>query len=154
VKPRTPAAVPASAAAGQSPLAPGPHPARGEGVTYTVALPAGMKLLNSNDTFPHWRPRADLIKSIVDAAIVMTRNAKVPKLERVVISAVYHPHDRRKRDAHNWSPSVKAAIDGIVRAGVLVDDDSEHVTDGGITLGAPVRGGQLVLVITPVDGAR
>jgi len=122
---------------------------------YTVALPAGLKLLNSNEIRKmHWRTERRIARGIVDAAIVMSRHAKVPKLERVVISAVFHPNDRRKLDPHNWSPSVKAATDGVVRSGVLEDDDSEHVTDGGITLGDPVKGAQLVLYITPVDGAR
>lgn len=124
---------------------------------YTVALPPGLRLLNSNEMRRmHWALERRISRGIVDAAIVMTRKAKVPKLERVVISSVLHPRNRQKIDPHNWSPSVKAATDGIVRAGVLVDDDSEHVTDGGITLGEFVRGGQLVLHIHPVgrEGSR
>lgn len=124
-------------------------------VVYTIALPAGLRLLNSNEIRKmHWATERGIARDIVDAAIVMTRKAKVPKLERVVISSVLHPKDRRTLDPHNWSPSVKAATDGIVRSGVLADDDSEHVTDGGIVLGEPVKGGQLVLLITVVDGAR
>jgi hypothetical protein len=96
-----------------------------------------------------------MTQAIVDAAIVMTRQAKVPKLDRVTIEAVLHPHDNRRRDPHNWYPSIKAAIDGIVRSGaVLPDDDSKHVLGVSVTLGAPVRRGQLVLHITPAGGAR
>lgn len=125
-----------------------------EPAVYTITLPAGLRLLNSNEIRKmHWATERGIARDIVDAAIVMTRKAKVPKLERVVISSVLHPRDRRTLDPHNWSPSVKAATDGIVRSGVLADDDSEHVTDGGIVLGEPVKGGQLVLLITPVDGA-
>lgn len=121
--------------------------------TYVVALPAGMKLLNANDTL-HWRAKADLIESIGDAAIVLTRAAKVPRLDRVTIRAVLHPHDNRRRDPHNWYPSIKAAIDGIVRAGALPDDDAKHLLSVEVVLGDPVKRGQLVLHITPVTDPK
>lgn len=152
---QTPAAAHASAAAGQPPLAStGPHAdARGEGTTYTVALPAGLPLLNANDRM-HWRRRNDMTQVIVDAAIVMTRKAKVPRLERIAIKAVLHPTDKRRRDPHNWYPSIKAAIDGVVRSrAVIPDDDSTHLVDVSVALGEPVKGGQLILLITPLGGA-
>ena len=124
------------------------RPARAP-ITYTVALPPGLKLLNANDRM-HYRPRAALTATIVDAAIVMARQAKIPKLDRVTITAVLHPVDARRRDPHNWYPSIKAAIDGIVRAGVLSDDDSEHLLGVEVVLGAPVPRGQLALLITPI----
>lgn len=34
----------------------------------------------------------------------------------------------RRRDPSNWMPTTKAAIDGLVDAGVFDDDDSTHVT--------------------------
>ncbi len=153
---QSPGMAPAPAVPGHAPrpgagtAQPGPDGA----VVYTIALPPRLKLLNSNEMRKmHWRTERAIARDIVDAAIVMTRAAKVPRLDRVVISAALHPNDRRKLDPHNWSPSVKAATDGIVRSGVLADDDFEHVTDGGITLGEPVKGFQLVLYVTPVGGA-
>lgn len=120
---------------------------------YAVALPPRLRLLNANERL-HWRTRHEITQAIVDAAIVMTRKAKIPHLDRVTITAVLHPADSRRRDPHNWFPSIKAAIDGIVRAGgVLDDDDSEHVLDVKVLLGAPVKGSQLVLHIYPVQEA-
>jgi crossover junction endodeoxyribonuclease RusA len=117
--------------------------------SYTVALPPGLRLLNANERLG-WRKRNDITQAIVDAAIVMTRKAKIPPLERVTIVAVLHPADTRRRDPHNWYPSIKAAIDGVVRAGrVLADDDAEHVLDVSVRLGEPVKGSQLVLHIHP-----
>ncbi len=153
--PQSPAAVrdPRAAAGPTPPPASGPHPARGEGATYTVALPAGLPLLNANDRM-HWRKRNDMTQVIVDAAIVMTRKAKVPRLDRITVKAVLHPADKRRRDPHNWYPSIKAAIDGVVRSGAVIpDDDSAHLADVSVVLGEPVRGGQLVLLITPLGGA-
>jgi hypothetical protein len=120
--------------------------------TYTIALPPGHKLLNANDRM-HWRGRNTITQDIVNTAIVMTRKAKIPPLGRVTIRAVLHPASARRCDPHNWFPSIKAAIDGVVRAGgVLADDDAKHVIDVSVELGTPVARGQLVLHITPVAG--
>jgi hypothetical protein len=129
-----------------------PHARPAGATTYTVALPAGMTLLNANDRM-HWRKHNNLKQDIVDAAILVTRQAKIPPLERVTIKAVLHPVDKRRRDPHNWYPSIKAAIDGIVRAGgVLEDDDAKHVLDVSVVLGEPVKRGQLILHLTPEWG--
>jgi Holliday junction resolvase RusA-like endonuclease len=52
--------------------------------------------------------------------------------ERVAVSATFFHRQRRKRDDVNFLGSLKAAYDGIVDSGLLVDDDHEHLT----TLGA------------------
>lgn len=120
-------------------------------VEYIVALPAGMKLLNANDR-THWRTRARVTDALRQAAKLTARNARVPAMRQATIKAVLHPHDKRHRDAHNWAPSFKAAIDGIVDAGVLPDDDERFLLSVQMVLGSPVRHGQVALHITPVGG--
>jgi Holliday junction resolvase RusA-like endonuclease len=34
---------------------------------------------------------------------------------------------KKRRDPHNWYPTIKAILDGFTTAAVWVDDDSEHV---------------------------
>lgn len=123
-----------------------------ETTTYIVALPAGMKLLNANDR-THWRTRARITKALREAAEESALDAQIPPLNRATIQAVLHPHDKRRRDAHNWYPSFKAAIDGVVDAGVLPDDNGKHLIKVEVVLGAPVRHNQIALRITPMDGA-
>jgi len=54
--------------------------------------------------------------------------ARVPRLDRVEIDARPHSKDRRwKPDVAACYPAVKAAIDGLVDARVLEDDDDRHV---------------------------
>jgi hypothetical protein len=115
---------------------------------YRIALPAGMKLLNANQRLHH-RAKAPLTKDIREAARLMARQAKIPHLERAHVFYVVHPvSTARLRDPGNWAPSAKAAVDGMVDAGVLEDDNSTRLLGPDPRLGTPVKHGQLVLVIT------
>jgi hypothetical protein len=125
------------------------RPASGRTRTFTIKLPAGIQILSLNDR-AHWAARNRHGQVIRDAAIIMTRKAKVPHLERVTITAEYRPPDRRYRDADNISAGVKYAIDGIVAAGVLKGDDKRYVARVSCEIGEPVPRGQLVLRVTEV----
>ncbi|HEY9525329.1 MAG TPA: hypothetical protein VIR33_18975 [Thermopolyspora sp.] len=119
--------------------------------TWTIELPAGMELLTSNNRSGHWGHRHRITKSIVGTTIVIARAAKIPPLGRVTISAVWHPPAKGRapvRDAHNLAPTLKACIDGIVRAGVLRDDSDTYVASAGISPGEKREHGQFVVHIT------
>ncbi|MFE7609227.1 hypothetical protein [Streptomyces celluloflavus] len=118
--------------------------------TYTVELPPGMELLNSNHREHHYR-RARIVKALRAAAKEAADG--LPALDAlgpVRIIAVVHPRDRRRRDPANWYPAVKAAVDGLVDAGVLQDDDHTRVIGPDMRLGEVVPGSQLVLHIHPL----
>jgi crossover junction endodeoxyribonuclease RusA len=123
-----------------------------EATTYIVALPAGYDLLSANDRHDY-RAKARIVKQIRKDATVMARASRLPKLEVVRITAVLHPRDKRHQDSDNVQPTVKACIDAIVAAGYLPGDDERYVLSTTYMLGAPVKGSQLVLHFTPVDGA-
>lgn len=122
------------------------------GRTWTVELPAGLPLLNANRR-PHHQVRAKLTREIRAAALVCTKAAGVPHLQRAHIIAEYRPPNRRPRDVHNLYPSAKAAVDGVVDAGVLTDDTDEYLTGPDMRPGAVERFGRLVLHITELEGA-
>lgn len=116
--------------------------------SWTIELPAGMTLINANDRL-HWAVKARLTKTIRDAAHIITRQAKVPRLEKARIEFFFHPGPRiRRRDAANWFPSAKAAVDGVVDAGVLADDSDEFLEGPIPRRGEAREKSQLVLVIT------
>lgn len=118
--------------------------------SYAVELPPGMELLNSNHRVHHYR-RARIVKALRTAA--KEAAAGLPALDALApvrIIAVVHPRDRRRRDPANWYPSVKAAVDGLVDAGVLRDDDHTRVIGPDMRLGDVVPGSQLVLHIHPL----
>lgn len=117
-----------------------------------LALPAGYDLLSANDRH-HWRAKAKIVAQIREDAASLARSQHLPRFERVRVTAVLHPRDKRHQDSDNVQPTVKACIDGIVAAGFLPGDDDRYVLSTTYVLGAPVKGKQLVIHFEPVDGA-
>ena len=50
---------------------------------------------------------------------------------------VFYWPDSRRRDLRNAESSMKAAYDGVVDAGILVDDDAEHLEHGKTRFAEP-----------------
>jgi hypothetical protein len=128
---------------------------------HTITLPAGLRLLNANQRLHH-APKAKLTAKIRAAAVeAVTEDRDLmaalaaakpgPLFARAHILGVLHPPTRRRADPANWYPSFKAAVDGIVDAGVLDDDDHTHLLGPDMRLGDIVKGGQLVLVVRELD---
>jgi hypothetical protein len=114
-------------------------------------LPPGLELINENAQHHwHWTRKARAARTIRNAAGWAARAADIPTLDRAHITYIIHIGSRRRFDPHNWNPSAKAAIDGIVDAGVLADDDSTHLLGLEARAGHLVKGHQLELVITEV----
>lgn len=119
--------------------------------TWRLELPAGSPLINANANL-HFRKKADLVKTIRQTAWAMARHAKLPALQHAHIYYVIHPDLKgRRRDPGNWSPSAKAAIDGLVDAGILPDDNHTHLLGPDPRIGTPIKGSQMVLHITDLD---
>ncbi|MFE6126677.1 hypothetical protein ACFQ6Q_00170 [Streptomyces sp. NPDC056437] len=120
--------------------------------TWRLALPPETTLINANDRSTHPAKRAGFVKVIRQAAWAMARHDKIPALQRAHIFYVIHPDTKtRRRDPGNWSPSAKAAVDGLVDAGILPDDNHTHLLGPDPRIGTPVKGSQLVLYITDLD---
>lgn len=148
------------------PAAPGPDPGgvtqaavTSLGRTWTLAMPAGLRLVNANQSWPHPAVRGNALKELRKAAWAIAHNAlragEIPRLERVSIVVEYQPPRlTRKRDGGNWAPSGKAYIDGIKNAGVIPDDDSEHVILESYRIGDPFPKGRIVLYITDESGGE
>lgn len=95
------------------------------GRVVTVALPP-MPYLNSNQRL-HWATKARRTRAIRDAAAWATKALRQAPMGAVEITAVIHPKTNRRFDPHNLQPTVKAAIDGIVDARLIADDDSSRL---------------------------
>jgi hypothetical protein len=76
----------------------------------------------------HYHKRARVVKDCRERFAWLTLEAKIPKQDCITISAT--PLLKRKvaiPDVAACFPAVKAAIDGIVDAGVIPDDDPCHL---------------------------
>lgn len=156
-RPQTAPAAPALVGVAGVPNAPASLEALGGGTSeagarvFLVLLPV-LDLLNANQGLHH-RVKSKRVRAIREAARLMARSGCIPPLQRAHIYGFYLPTDARRRDPANWAPSAKAAVDGLVDAGVLPDDDDKHLIGPDMRLGAlaPVvlgrRPGRLMLRI-------
>lgn len=128
--------------------------------SFTIELPAGLPLLNANQRLHH-KPKGKLTKAIRNAAhqavtedpAIMAALAEAkpgPLFQRAHILGIVRPRSNRRMDPANLYPSFKAAVDGLVDAGLFEDDDHTRVVGPDMRLGRKVTGGQLVLVVWPL----
>lgn len=96
----------------------------------------------------HHRVRADHNREVRGMWKILAMAAKVPPLGRATIDV--HPLVKGGQlpDVAACAPDVKAAIDGLVDAGVLPDDTPEYLPS--VTFHAPQKAGRdaLLLVIS------
>jgi crossover junction endodeoxyribonuclease RusA len=100
----------------------------------------------------HFHDRAALVAEWRTAFAILAREARVPPLGRIAVTAMPVRADRRSRpDVAACYGAVKAAIDGLVDAGVIEDDDPDHVVE--VRFSAPCMGSHdaLVLVVEAVQ---
>lgn len=91
--------------------------------------------LSSNDTLSRY-PKAGRIKAL-RAMAALTARTQIPftlgSVSEAAVSVGY-PTDGRADPPNAW-PTVKALMDGVVDAGILVDDDDLHVGKMSFTRG-------------------
>ena len=116
------------------------HTQRGHRVKTTTA-PADLELvlpleatnlLLSENGRGHWRERARLSRywrtlTQIEARSLINRGTW-PRLQRAHITVTISWPDRIRRDPANYTLTAKPIVDGLVDAGLLPDDDHEHVT--------------------------
>ena len=128
--------------------------------TWTIELPAGMKLLGQNDRL-HYMERHRRSEVIKKAAWATALKAKPAYLERVNVTLVYDPpNPSRDRDPDNLSPTLKPVIDGITLAGKIgkhipgrrgSGDDARYVVHAGCEISdQPYPRGRLRVIICEV----
>jgi hypothetical protein len=108
--------------------------------SWRVEIPAPAPWLNANSRRDR-RGQTPHRRAWRDAAHVHARAARLPKLGQAHITAVLHFRDRRRRDPHNFYPTIKAVVDGLVDYGMLDDDSAEYLVGPDIRLGEPVAVG-------------
>jgi hypothetical protein len=103
-----------------------------------VEITAPCNWINANER-DHWRVRAQKTLEWRTAGARYAGWAQLPTIAHAHITAELHFRDNRARDAHNYYPTLKAIIDGLVDHGLLADDSTQHLTGPDIRVGEPRR---------------
>jgi crossover junction endodeoxyribonuclease RusA len=76
----------------------------------------------------HWE-RARLVKEWRNAFHLLAKEAKIPPMKWMAVTAEpFSDAKGRQQDVAACNPAVKAAIDGLVDAGILPDDSPQYLT--------------------------
>jgi len=110
--------------------------------------------LSLNDR-SHWRKKALETAAVRQfACLNISRALDRPKGDpgkvlcwRVKATLTYYPRDKRRRDATNLVATYKAVIDGMVDAGVILDDTPEYLVEVMPVIAAPDGDPRLILTI-------
>lgn len=91
------------------------------GAPYVVTV-TGEEWISAND-HRSWQRRHRLTRQWRTSAAFLCRTSRPGRLDRARIVAYALMPDHRRRDSSNLAPTAKACVDGLVDAGLLVDDD-------------------------------
>jgi crossover junction endodeoxyribonuclease RusA len=105
--------------------------------SWTLQLPF-TRPLSLNDRSNYWA-RASAVKEYRTAAWALAKQAKIPPCDRIRLTLLYTPRDRRRRDTINLAASMKPLEDGLVDAGVVPDDTPQFVEDHRYVIADPDR---------------
>lgn len=112
-------------------------------VELVLVWPEKPWLMNADNNLHH-RQRAKMRAEWRDAFADLARGCPPMRYAKIVVC--HETATRRKVDACACAPAYKAALDGVVAAGVLPDDGPEFV--GPVVFNAPEYTGRDALVIT------
>lgn len=90
-----------------------------------IRLPWPSPPLSSNQRL-HWARKADLTRTVRETTRLLGRG--ITPQRHVTVGLVWVVGDRRRRDADNVVPTLKACADGLVDAGVVPDDTPEFMS--------------------------
>lgn len=97
--------------------------------THEIDLPLhkGKPPLTLNQRL-HWSEKARRTRMIRETVGWQAQAMRLGHAPHISVQLHYTTGDRRRRDSDNLVPTMKPAVDGLVDAGVVPDDDPAHVT--------------------------
>lgn len=103
-------------------------------MTVTIGLAISRDVLMTSNQRTHWAAKARQTRAIREMAFVMCKHERARLLPAATLEVVTKWGDHRVRDAANIEPTSKAAVDGCVDAGVLIDDSSRYLKHTGYAI--------------------
>lgn len=90
----------------------------------------GERPVTSNEVrSQHWRKVQPRLANFRGAGGLLARELGIPACEQIAVRLYAYPPDKRRRDASNLMPTMKAMVDGLVDAGVVPDDTAAFVVE-------------------------
>lgn len=106
--------------------------------SFTFTAPA--RALTENQRL-HWAQRARLVRAwrTTTAWQALSAYGRLDPMSPSTVDIAIPVRTAHKRDPHNWTPTCKAIVDGLVDAGWWPDDNSDWVTvlEPVLVVGAP-----------------
>jgi crossover junction endodeoxyribonuclease RusA len=118
--------------------------------TYWLDLPYERPPLNHNKRLNRWA-KAKLVAQVRRDVAWIARGRAIPQAERITVQLHYAPGRGGRYDPMNFTATTKPAIDGLVDAGVVVDDDSAHVHEVAPEIHLPPEPGPRCWLIVSAD---
>lgn len=121
-------------------------------MTRSITIPLDLATgdcLNANQRH-HWAVKCRKVHAIRSAAYFAAFRRvfnEPPYLRAHLVVTVGWP-DKRRRDVANLSPTIKAAIDGIVDAGLIPDDSDAHLVGPDLRPYVAGEKGRVLLTFT------
>lgn len=84
------------------------------------------KPLSLNDR-SHWSAKAAQVAELRADAGWCAKAAKIAKCQKIKVTLIYEPRDKRRRDKDNLVATLKPVVDALVDISVIPDDTPEHV---------------------------
>ena len=97
-----------------------------EQTIFTLEFPFRPWTTNAERAGNRWE-RAKLTKEWRTGFLLLAKSEKIPPMAWITVTVEPHQKGGRLQDVGACNPAVKAAIDGLVDAGVLPDDSPEFV---------------------------
>ena len=97
--------------------------------TWAMTIPALPSALLKPGAHQHWRVAHRAKQQDTETAFWLAKQAGAPPqpLAAVRATVTFVVAQRRRRDRDNWAARCKGFWDGLVRAGILADDDGETI---------------------------
>jgi crossover junction endodeoxyribonuclease RusA len=77
----------------------------------------------------HWTAVRAAKAEVGERVRLAAKQDRIPTVTGCKVTVVWFTPDRRRRDPDSLGPFLKAALDGLVAAGVLADDCVPHVVE-------------------------
>lgn len=100
----------------------------------------------------HWQKVRAAKREVEDAILWLVKHQGICTLGPSTVEFIWYAPDKRKRDSDSLAPFVKAALDGLVEAGVWLDDHNGWVVKTSMSVvSTDTKNPRIEILIQEID---